>query len=549
MRLIIGKDIASALGVDSIPEIRNTITVDGKPDFSSPVGFYLAKTLRRKPEDITSELVSSLSSRPWVKNIVADRGFINIDVNPAFAMEYLYNLSDSDFKEVAALVPQKDKKIQIEYVSANPTGPLHVAHGRGAAVGSVLVNIFRKIGVDVTAEFYINDGGEQIKKFALSILERAKEIKDLPSDIEAIEGGYKGEYVKDIAAKLLEKYPNILDMPVEKAMEIAADFGISLMLAEQKKVLEEYRVSFDVWRSEKDIRREGWVEKTIEKLKEYDLVYEEDGALWLKTTAFGDDKDRVLVKKNGEYTYFAVDIAYHYEKYSRGFDSVYDIWGSDHYGHIDRMRAALKALKLPEEFFNVIVIQIVKFIKDGKPIKMSKRAGTFTLLSELLDLVGPDVARFYFLMYSPDNSMNFDLDLAVKKSMDNPVYYVQYAYTRALSLIRKAQDAGLAIPSSFDDVKEAIQFYDISEDERQLLIATADIRYHLMLSARNLSPHYVVNYAKDIAGLFHAFYQNRRVIDAESEEARVFRLALIDRFLYVMGILHDLMGIEKREEM
>ena len=548
MRFVIGKEIANVLGVGNIPEIRNTSTEKGKGDFSSPVGFMMAKHLRRKPEDITKELAEKLSAEPWAEKIEHKGGFLNIYLAPYYLLEHLYTLSDEQYKDIAQFTPQHGKKIQVEYVSANPTGPLHVAHGRGAAVGSALVNIFKHIGLDATSEFYINDGGEQIKKFALSILERVKEIKGLPSDIESIEGGYKGEYIKNIAKQILETYPNILDMPLDKAIEVASDLGISLMLRDQKSVLKTYRVMFDVWRSEKDIRKEGWVEKTINLLKKKGLTYESEGALWLKTTAFGDDKDRVLIKQNGEYTYFAVDVAYHFEKHIRGFDIVYDIWGSDHYGHIGRMKAAMKGLGLPDDFLQVIVIQIVRFLKDGEPIKMSKRAGTFTLLSELIDLVGVDAARFYFLMYSPDNSMDFDLDLAVKKSMDNPVYYVQYSYTRALSLKRKAEESGVSIPT-LDELKDALEKYTPSDEERLLLVNLADVRYQLMLSAKNLSPHYVVNYAKDLAGMLHSFYQSKRVLDAESGSARVFRMALVDRFIEVMGLLHDLMGIEKKEHM
>ncbi|NOZ91842.1 MAG: arginine--tRNA ligase [Dictyoglomi bacterium] len=548
MRFIIGKEMANILGVEDIPEIRNTSTEKGKGELSSPVGFMMARKLKKRPDEITKELAEALSSRSWAERIEHKGGFLNIYLSPFFLLQHLYGLSKGKYEEIAQFTPQYKKRIQVEYVSANPTGPLHVAHGRGAAVGSTLVNIFKHIGLDTTAEFYINDGGEQIKKFALSILERVKEIKGLPFDIESIDGGYKGEYLKDIAEKLLERHPNILDMPQSKALDTAAEFGIALMLQDQKEVLKTYKVEFDVWRSEKDIRREGWVEKTINLLKERGLTYESDGALWLKTTVFGDDKDRVLIKKNGEYTYFAVDVAYHFEKHSRGFDIVYDIWGSDHYGHIGRMKAAMKGLGLPDDFLQVIVIQIVRFLKDGEPIKMSKRAGTFTLLSELIDLVGVDAARFYFLMYSPDNSMDFDLDLAVKKSMDNPVYYVQYSYTRALSLKRKAEEASVTVPT-LDEVKKALEMYTPSEEEKLLLINLADIRYQLMLSAKNLSPHYIVNYAKDLAGMLHSFYQSKRVLDAESDSARVFRMALIDRFVEVMGLLHDLMGIEKKEHM
>ena len=548
MRFIVGKEIKNLLGVESIPEIRNTAKEEGKGDYSSPVGFMMAKVLKKKPEDITSFLASSLQERPWIEEVRYHKGFLNIKIKSSFMMKHLYLLDKKVWQEISEYIPQYRHRIQIEYVSANPTGPLHVAHGRGAAVGSTLINILRHIGIDAISEFYINDGGEQIKKFAESILERVKEIKGFQWNIEAIEGGYKGEYIKDIAKKLLEVYPNILSFPKERQIELASEFGVKLMLDNQKRVLNTYRVSFDVWRSEKDIRREGWVKKVIDILQSKGLTYEKDGALWLKTTLFGDDKDRVLIKKNGEYTYFAVDVAYHYEKFQRGFSIVYDIWGADHYGHIGRMKAAMEGLELPPEFLNVIVIQIVRFIKEGKPMKMSKRAGTFTLLEELINLVGVDAARFYFLMYSPDNSMDFDLDLAVKKSMDNPVYYVQYAYTRALSLIRKLQESSLSIPT-YEEVEMALATYNPTDEEKLLLFNLADVRHAFMLSAKYMSPHYVVNYAKEIAGLFHSFYQSHRVIDAKEKDARTFRIALVDRFIYIMGLLHDILGIEKKEYM
>jgi len=548
MRFIIAEDIAEELGINKLPEIRNTSTESGKGDFSSPVGFMFAKELKRKPEEITSYLAQKLLTKEWCEKVEYKSGFLNVYISTEFLFQYLYNLNSDVIKAAGQYIPQYNKKVQIEYVSANPTGPLHVAHGRVAAVGSSLANILRILGVDVTTEFYINDAGEQIKKFALSIIERIKEIKGLPSDINSIEGGYKGEYIKDIAYRILDEYPNILDLPLEEAVKIAQDVGVKLMLEDHRKVLSKYRVIIDVWRSERDIREEGWVKQTIELLGRKGLTYEKDGALWLKTSLFGDDKDRVLIKRNGEYTYFAVDIAYHYEKYNRGFDIVYDIWGSDHYGHIPRMKAAMKGLGIHDEFLQVIIIQIVKFLINGRPIKMSKRAGTFTLLSDLIDSVGVDAARFYFLMHSPDNSMDFDLDLAVKKSMDNPVYYVQYAYTRALSLKNRALSEGLNIPT-VEDVRAALLKYSPTREEKILLLNLADVRYRLTLSAKNLSPHFVVNYSKELAGMLHAFYQSQRVIDAETDAAKIFRLALIDRFIEVMGMIHDIIGISKREKM
>ncbi len=547
MRFLLAKKLQQAADVGREPEVKFTYGEKGKGHFSSPAGFFFAKALKRNPQQIAAEIAEKIQKDPVVERAWHVAGFVNIDLSPSHVLEFVAT-ELRDMRPVRARVPYGGKKVQLEFVSANPTGPLHVAHGRGAAVGSTLANIMRFAGVDVQREFYINDGGSQIKKLVLSVEERIKEVLGLPWNIESIEGGYKGEYLRDVAAKILEKHPNIMELPQDERHRIIEEETLGLILSWQKETLRRFRVEFDVWFSEKALRKEGWVEKTLEILRQRGFTYEKDGALWLKTTDFGDDKDRVLIKSNGEYTYFAVDVAYHLNKFHRGFEKVYDIWGADHYGHIPRMKAAMQALGLPADFLDVIIVQIVRFVISGKPVKMSKRAGTFTKLDDLIEKVGVDAARFYFLMHAPNTHMDFDLELAVKKSMDNPVYYIQYSWTRANSLLKKAAEQGIRV-KPLNEALQIAQDYEFTEEEKHLIMQMADFRYHVLLSLKNLSPHFLVAYAKDLAGCFHRFYQEVPVIGATDEGQQAVRLVIVSEFLKLMGLIHDLLGISKMEEM
>ena len=409
-------------------------------DYASALAFLLARKAKKSPEEIARCLVRRMRSESICSEVaVAARGFINFRVaDDAFRSE-LAELARSGLDAFFPDVGGK-KKVIIEFVSANPTGPLHIGHGRGAAVGDVLANILEKSGYQVVREYYVNDAGRQIETLGRSVYLRWKELQgesvDYPPDL------YQGDYVRDIARMLLE---GKVEPPAGERQAVAfmARFAADLVLAGIKKDLESFRVFFDSFYSEAGLFEKGLVDEAIRELRERGRLYEQDGALWLRTSSLGDEKDRVIVKSDGEKTYFASDIAYHREKFERGFDTLVDIWGADHHGYIDRLKGSIEALGRDREDLKVLLIQFVTLLKEGKPIGMSTRSGQFTTLREVLDEVGTDAARFFFLMRKSDAHLEFDLDLAKKTSNENPVYYVQYAHARIESIFRMAQGEGI----------------------------------------------------------------------------------------------------------
>ena len=550
-------------------------------DLATNVAFILSKHLKRNPFEIAQELARELEKNPSFQSVeVAKPAFINV----RFSKDYYYGvLKDiltkgfDYFRENLGL----GRRVQVEYVSANPTGPLHLGHGRGAVVGDVISNLLEFYGWDVTREYYINDAGNQIRMLGISILYRYLElmlslvyegayssqsylfappgeatkkdklyarISELFREIgeEFEQNGYRGEYVKELAQKVYDLYrEQILELPKEEAITFLSEFGLKEMLEEIKRDLEDFGITFDVWFSEKSLYQTRYVEKTLNYLREKGLLYEKDGAVWFKTTEFGDDKDRVVIKKDGSYTYFASDIAYHYNKYLRGFHKVIDVWGADHHGYVPRVKAAIKAFGVPENWLDVELVQLVKLFRDGKEVKMSKRAGNFVTLRELLDEVGKDVIRFWFITKRSDTPLEFDIDKAKEESSENPVFYVQYAHARISGIFREVLNRkGFDAEVEFEFKPELLS----SETELELIKHLATLRDELISIAQSREIHLLPNLAVELVKRFHYYYNHYRVM-VDDEELMKARLALLKAIRTALRLIFHFIGISAPERM
>jgi len=493
-------------------------------DLATNVAFLLAKVVKQSPRSVAEEIVRVLRGIEDFESVeVAGGGFINFKLSQSFYSEVLRSVVETDFfvSDIG-----KGKRVLLEYVSANPTGPLHVGHGRGAVVGDVLFRVMSLTGYRPEREFYINDAGRQIKLLGLSIYLRAKEIKG--EEVTLPEDAYSGEveiwgrnYIRELAEKLLELKPDLLELPEDEAIKVAAEFGKEELLKWIQEDLKELRVEFDSWFSERELYERGEVEKVLKILEEKGYIYEKDGALWLKTTLFGDDKDRVVRRSNGEYTYFASDIAYHYNKIERGYDKGIDIWGADHHGYIQRVKAAIAALGKDPDWLEIILIQLVKLFRNGEEIKMSKRKGNFIPLKWLIDQVGVDAVRFFFLLKRHDTPLDFDLDLAISTKSENPVYYVQYAHARLCSVLDKADERGFK-PSA--DHLNLLK----TEEERELILRCYSLKYELQQAALRREPHRFTYYLIELASALHRFYNKHRVVDEGNRELSSARLYLVE---------------------
>jgi len=511
-------------------------------DLSTNVAMKLAKQLKKNPREIAQEIAGLL-----IEDSVFDRievmgpGFINFFLSNEILHEVVKTILEQG-EEYGRENVGKGLKIQFEYGSANPTGPFTVGHGRQIVIGDVLSEVFKELGYDVTREMYINDAGKQIKLLAQSLWVRYNEIFGVKMEIP--EGGYRGEYLVDIAKELAseigDRYKNVWNEEVEEFFKNAA---LDRILSSMKNTLERMGSSFDVYYSEMSLIEDGTVEEVLRILKEKDLVYEKDGALWLRVSKFVEEDDKVLVRSDGTYTYFMTDIAYHYKKYRRGFKRVYDIWGSDHHGHIPRMKAAMKALDIPDDFFNVILHQFVTLKRGGEIVRMSTRAGEFVTLDELLDEVGRDATRYFFAMVDPNTHMVFDIDLAKAKSMDNPVYYVQYAHARIHNLFSNAEKKGV----KFEEGKHLELLGN--EEERVLMRNLGMFNTALKEVAQMFAPNRLTNYLQSLAESFHAFYTKHVIVDPENPELSNARLNLALATGIVLRKGLKLIGVSAPERM
>ncbi len=513
-------------------------------DWSTNVAMVLASSLKLPPRKVAEIIVKHIEDKHHYldKVEVAGSGFINFFLSNEWLYEVLRSVKRQGMNFGNSSLGG-GTKVLIEFVSANPVGPMHIGHGRWAAVGDSLANIFEAAGFKVVREFYINDYGNQMNIFGKSVAARYLEL--LEKKVVFPEDGYKGEYIREIAQEIWDKYGDkFLNIEEKEREEKFKEYAYQQVLEHIKKVLQRMDVEFDEWFSEKTLHESGVIQNVIDELKQKNYVYEKDGAVWLKTSVFGDDKDRVLIRESGEPTYFAADVAYHKNKLERGFNKLINIWGADHHGYIKRMKAAIRALGYPEESLEVIIGQMVNLLRAGEPVRMSKRTGEMVTLEELLDEVGKDGLRFLFLMRGTDSSLDFDIELAKKQSQENPVYYVQYAHARICSIIRFAKEKG----QSLDDAS-SVELNLLSEEaELDLIRKLVEFEDLIERAVLSRTPHIFTKYLQDLASLFHVFYTKCRVI-SEDRALSVARLFLCDstRVILKKGLV--LIGVKAPESM
>ncbi len=492
-------------------------------DLSTNAAMLLARAAKRNPRELGQELAARLPAlcADIEHAEVAGPGFCNVTFRPSF-----WRRAVAEVESAGAAYGESDagkgRKVLVEYVSANPTGPLHVGHGRGAAVGDSLARLLRKTGYAVETEYYLNDAGRQMRLLGLSVWLRLQELAGRA--VEFPEDWYRGDYIRDRAADLLRREPALADLPEDESRARCGAYAVEQILGGIRADLAAFRVEHGRYFSEKSLVDGGAVDAAFAALEKAGYTYERDGALWFATTRLGDDKDRVLRKSDGSLTYFASDIAYHHDKYRRGHDWLVDVWGADHHGYIPRMRAAVAAMGEARESFDVVLIQLVNLLRDGKLVSMSTRAGEFVTLEEVLREVGPDAARFLFLSRKSDSPLDFDLELAKQRNLDNPVYYVQYAHARISSRLRRAAAPGLTLPERTDEA--ALAPLDTPED-MALLRQMAAFEDMLAQAAQNLAPHHVSRYLMDLAGSLHAYYARHQILLPDDEPRAVARLALL----------------------
>ena len=511
-------------------------------DFASNIAMQSARVAHKAPRLIAQAIVDGMDY-PWLDHAeIAGAGFINFFLKNDVMYDTLKQiLAAGDAYGHAPL--RKEDTIQVEYVSANPTGPLHVGHGRGAAYGSALVNLLRAAGYNVQAEYYINDAGNQMNNLAASVNARYLELLGKPAEIP--ENGYHGHDIIETAQAIIDQDGDkYLDMPEEERLELFKDRAYAEKLKALKRDLAHFNVHYDNWFSERTLHPDA-IQAACKVLEERGKIYEKDGALWLKSTDYGDDKDRVVIRDNGVPTYLAADIAYHKNKYDRGFNSLINIWGADHHGYVARVKAAMAALGYDPEKLEILLLQMVSLFRDGKPVKMSKRTGQAITLNELIEEVGADAARYFFIMRSLDTQLDFDLDLAKSHSNENPVYYIQYAHARIYSIYRQVQEAGDELDMNWADVQWA-KLKD--EQELELIKKMAAFPEEIQRAARERAPHRIAHFAHELAGLFHTFYNHCRIIQ-EDKELEKARLALVTAVRITIANSLAILGVSAPEKM
>jgi arginyl-tRNA synthetase len=511
------------LNYSELPEFNIEIPREKQHgDFACNVAMLLARQARMSPRQIADCLVKLIENhRPehLDKIEVAGAGFINFFLNNQWLLQVpqvVYDLGDQ-----YGYLGERNQKVQVEFVSANPTGNLHMGNARGGAIGDTLANILMRAGYSVEREFYINDAGNQIELFADSLFVRYLQLTGEKAELP--ENGYAGQDVVDTVKEIIEEFDSeIAILKPEEQRNRLLSYALQKRIAYIRDTLQRFGISYDVWFSEKTLHESKKVDQLIQILKEKGYIYEQDGALWFKSSAFGDEKDEVIKRANGLPTYFAADIAYHQDKFARGFDWVINIWGADHHGHVARMKGAMAALGIDPDRLDILLMQLVRLYRNGEIVRMSKRTGTTVTLDELIDEVGKDAARFFFVMRSPDSHLDFDLELARRQNQENPVYYVQYAHARMCSIFRQAEAAGITMPP----VGELDLTLLAEPEEIALLRAIAQFPEEISIAARTMAPQRIARYALELAGLFHSFYNRHRVLN-DNQELQNARLLLI----------------------
>ncbi|MCU1807336.1 arginine--tRNA ligase [Cytobacillus firmus] len=511
-------------------------------DYSTNMAMQLARVAKKAPRVIAEELIASFdSSKASIEKIeIAGPGFINFYMNNAYLTDLIPAVLEAG-DQYGETTVGNNQKIQVEFVSANPTGDLHLGHARGAAVGDSLCNILDKAGYDVSREYYINDAGNQINNLALSV--EARYFQALGLDKEMPADGYQGEDIIGIGKKLADEHGDkYVNADEKERFDFFREYGLKYEMAKLKQDLEDFRVPFDVWYSETSLYHNGKIDTALQALKDNGHIYEEEGATWFRSTTFGDDKDRVLIKNDGSYTYLTPDIAYHKNKLERGFEKLINIWGADHHGYIPRMKAAIQALGYDRDALEVEIIQLVHLYKNGEKMKMSKRTGKAVTMRDLVEEVGLDATRYFFAMRSADTHLDFDLDLAVSQSNENPVYYAQYAHARISSILRQGEEQGMSA--------EAADYSLISaEKEIDVLKKIGEFPQAVGEAAQKRMPHRITNYIYELASSFHSFYNAEKVLDAENPERTKARLALIKAVQTTLKNSLKLIGVSAPEKM
>jgi arginyl-tRNA synthetase len=482
-------------------------------DYATNIAMQLAKQLKENPREIASKIISNINNQELINKIeVAGAGFINFYLKKNYLLDNINKIINEEDQYGKSSIGNA-KKINVEFVSVNPTGIIHLGHARGASYGDSVCRILSFAGFDVTREYYINDAGNQIVNLGISIKERYNGLcgkeEHMPED---------GYYGKEIIAIAKELYDEHQDEYLDYDIEFFKKLGLEKLLDKIKEDLKKFRVSFDVWTSEQAIYNSGKVQAALEKLISLNKTFEEDGALWLKTSLFGDEKDRVLIKNDKTYTYFMPDIAYHLDKLSRGYDQLIDVLGADHHGYVPRIKAAIECLGYDKNKLDVEIIQMVRMVKNNEEIKMSKRTGNAITVDDLVSEVGVDATRYFFTMRSINTQMDFDVDLATKKSNENPIYYVQYAHARCCSLLREAENKNVAISNKFDTIT--------SDGAYNVLNKLYEFNEVVENSAIKREPHLITNYVHELATLFHAYYTQEKILTNDMKYSSE-RLAIV----------------------
>lgn len=512
-------------------------------DYATNMAMQLARVAKKAPRMIAEDIVANFDkSKASIEKIeIAGPGFINFYMNNSYLTDLIPTILQAGQAYGETAFGNK-QKVQVEFVSANPTGDLHLGHARGAAVGDSLCNVLAKAGYDVSREYYINDAGNQINNLALSV--EARYFQALGIDKEMPEDGYHGQDIVGIGKKLAEEFGDkYVHIDEKERFDFFREYGLKYEMAKLQKDLEEFRVGFDVWYSETSLYHNGKIDVALNTLREKGHIYEEEGATWLRSTTFGDDKDRVLIKNDGSYTYLTPDIAYHQDKLERGFEKLINIWGADHHGYIPRMKAAIQALGYEKDTLEVEIIQLVHLFKDGEKMKMSKRTGKAVTMRDLIEEVGLDAVRYFFAMRSSDTHLDFDLDLAVSKSNENPVYYAQYAHARVCSMLRSGDELNIALDGNY-----ALEHVS-SEKEIDLLKKLGEFPAAVTEAADKRIPHRITNYINELAAALHSFYNAEKVLDQDNLEKTKARLALMKAVQITLQNSLQLIGVSAPEKM
>ena len=532
--------VAAALGAEGAAFVLERPRDTGHGDLSTNLAMALARPLKASPRKLAEQVVGMLAIPSDVVSRIeiAGPGFINFWLADDALASLLARIIDAG-PEYGRHDFGASQRVNVEFVSANPTGPLHVGHGRGAAIGDAIASLLERTGHEVTREFYVNDAGVQIERVIESLWARVRQELGRPAEIP--EGGYHGLYLIELAKDLLREQPDLARASEAEGLEHCR-LAPARIRQEQEDLLAEMGVRFDVWSSERAVRDAGEVEQAMALLAERGLTYEQDGALFLRTSDFGDDKDRVLRKGDGTLTYFVPDIAYHIDKHDRGFDRVIDIWGADHHGYVPRMQGVLRALGYGENFFEVAIVQLVKVVREGEEVRMSKRSGEFVTLRELVDWVGVDATRYFFLMRPGQSPFTFDVDLARKQTDENPIFYVQMAHARMSGIFRVAgRDPDSALANVAIDALPALEDLDLLKK----LAVYPDV---VARAARTREPHRVTDYLEELARVAHAWYHRCRVLgEAPATESARLALARAARIVVSNGL--GLLGLSAPDRM